>query len=365
MENKGDFNPRRIASENFRGFSFIQKDFLLPERDQAEIEKYWNSAEEDGESDSDNASSKFGQEPPPPAEPEKKKRPARKRKKKNKGADVKTPPTNSVAPSVASSESSIPDDSEEARDAITKKVPELLAPTDTTTNKQVTIPALHVAESVAIPNTSTNIMASPQSPKQPREDVAWQAAKSTPDDKKKAKPLQSKPQHQPYSLDRSKNQKYAPPMVQRQPVGTPGYMKQQQQRFPPKSEGWAGSNLQHYQHKPTQNATGGWQVAHHHNYPQQGQGLARQPKPVLQSTPKGPPPGSWAAKLQGIKTPSSAGPVQTRQQVPQSSRSDESVVSEVPPHPSSDWRQHTMSPSSKKAMISEPKLMGAWAARNK
>lgn len=88
---KEDHKPVRVDSTTFRGFSFVQHDFQLPERDATEVELYWKAiAEQDGESESDLASSKCGREihqPPElekqePLESEKKKR--RKKKKKNK-----------------------------------------------------------------------------------------------------------------------------------------------------------------------------------------------------------------------------------------------------------------------------------------
>mmetsp|Transcript_10577 Transcript_10577/g.25465 ORF Transcript_10577/g.25465 Transcript_10577/m.25465 type:complete len:804 (+) Transcript_10577:334-2745(+) len=83
---KEGHTPRRVASDTFRGFSFIQDDFCLPSRDANEIESYWKSIVEDGESDSDLASSKCDNEEDAvlPPSPEKKKRPPRKRKKKKK-----------------------------------------------------------------------------------------------------------------------------------------------------------------------------------------------------------------------------------------------------------------------------------------
>ena len=71
---------RRVDSNVFRGFSFIQSDFPLPERNSQEVDSYWNAqAEVDAESDSEVASSKcdFEEEEETP-----KKRPPRKRKKK-------------------------------------------------------------------------------------------------------------------------------------------------------------------------------------------------------------------------------------------------------------------------------------------
>jgi serine/threonine protein kinase len=78
------FQPRRVESEAFRGFSFIHDDFVLPERGIDEEQSYWESIEEDGESVSECASSKMGDEveslqSPPPSTS---KRPPRKRKKK-------------------------------------------------------------------------------------------------------------------------------------------------------------------------------------------------------------------------------------------------------------------------------------------
>lgn len=81
------FQPRRVESEAFRGFSFIHDDFVLPERGIDEEQSYWESIEEDGESVSECASSKMGDEvellqSPPPSTS---KRPPRKRKKKLAG----------------------------------------------------------------------------------------------------------------------------------------------------------------------------------------------------------------------------------------------------------------------------------------
>ena len=113
---KGEFTARRVESENFRGFSFIQPSFALPERDNKEIQAYWNSAEEDGESASEVASSKCDNEDRAPAEESKKKRPPRKRKKKKAdGAnDASTP--NTPAPSTKASASPPPSEPEEKVD---------------------------------------------------------------------------------------------------------------------------------------------------------------------------------------------------------------------------------------------------------
>lgn len=78
-----DFHPHRVDSKTFRGFSFIQDDFLLPERGDVEDQSYWESIQEDGESVSDCASSKMGEiEAAQQACQSSAKRPPRKRKKK-------------------------------------------------------------------------------------------------------------------------------------------------------------------------------------------------------------------------------------------------------------------------------------------
>ena len=55
-----DFKPRRCASDQFRGFSYIQSDFDLPERKDEEWDAYWNStADPDCDSASECASGVF------------------------------------------------------------------------------------------------------------------------------------------------------------------------------------------------------------------------------------------------------------------------------------------------------------------
>lgn len=86
---QGNFTPCKVRSDAFRGFSFVHDDFALPERRNSELDHYFNNEDiGDGESDSEVASSKVGdekeQELELPKEPEKKKRPPRKRNKKKK-----------------------------------------------------------------------------------------------------------------------------------------------------------------------------------------------------------------------------------------------------------------------------------------
>lgn len=91
------FNARRVESEAFRGFSFIQDDFCLPDRHGVEEQSYWDAVEEDGESVSDCASSKHDGDDPPVIEEtvaQRKKRPPRKRKpQKPAGQAVSTETT--------------------------------------------------------------------------------------------------------------------------------------------------------------------------------------------------------------------------------------------------------------------------------
>jgi p70 ribosomal S6 kinase len=106
-----NFSASRVESEHFRGFSFIQDDFVLPDRPDGEVKYYWETAEEDGESVSDCASSKHEGESVDPVIKEdtaaqKKKRPPRKRNRKKGAADSTscTPVSSAAATPVASAE---------------------------------------------------------------------------------------------------------------------------------------------------------------------------------------------------------------------------------------------------------------------
>jgi hypothetical protein len=89
------FLPKQCQSEAFKGFSFIQSDFVLPDRTDEQHDHYWNNFEADGESLSECASSIGGDDDRNLIQPvhiptlestpevsEKKKRPPRKRKNK-------------------------------------------------------------------------------------------------------------------------------------------------------------------------------------------------------------------------------------------------------------------------------------------
>ena len=110
------YQPKRVESEAFRGFSFIHDDFALPLRNEIEEKTYWESIEEDGESLSDCASSTMGNEPeiqsPTPS-----KRPPRKRKKKGVttpggNGDVTTTPIGTANNTPLGSTSNTPEPSE-------------------------------------------------------------------------------------------------------------------------------------------------------------------------------------------------------------------------------------------------------------
>jgi p70 ribosomal S6 kinase len=118
VDMSGDrFNAKRIESDAFRGFSFIQEDFVLPDRQDGDIQSYWDSVEGDGESLSDGASSKcdgeFGDALEETAN-QRKKRPPRKKKKKKpedesavgipaKAVGVPPPPSFETSPSPSAS----------------------------------------------------------------------------------------------------------------------------------------------------------------------------------------------------------------------------------------------------------------------
>ena len=182
---KEDHKPRRVASDTFRGFSFIQDDFCLPMRDANEIESYWKSIDEDGESDSDLASSKCGNEEAPPPEPAKKKRPPRKRKKKKKNADVAASET---ASNISVDTATTPVPSEPEGDAVAVAAPNTSKEMDSTnkdsTNptKQSTTPSVPESNASTTPVSSAAVkpQAVPKTsplpkPVVPAETEAWQS----------------------------------------------------------------------------------------------------------------------------------------------------------------------------------------------
>lgn len=166
------YRPRRVDSDAFRGFSFVHADFKLPDRDASEVESYWNSADGDGESLTECASSKLDQdELPLEITPPKKKRPPRKRKKKNASSAAATPaasvtstPAQSAAPSRASSPTPIPpaDSNGQLDTTELKKKLEIVSPV----KNEVTTPPKPVEQSQP-----------PKIPQQPKEE--WKTASSS------------------------------------------------------------------------------------------------------------------------------------------------------------------------------------------
>ena len=121
-----DFRARRVDSDKFRGFSFIHEDFQLPVRNSMDEKAYWEHIDEDGESASEAASSKMGDEPAPPVDPPKKKRPPRKRKKKKNGGanSTATTPLASTVNTPVASAANTPTPSEDG-ELLTEKLQQL------------------------------------------------------------------------------------------------------------------------------------------------------------------------------------------------------------------------------------------------
>jgi serine/threonine protein kinase len=153
------FCPRRVESNTFRGFSFIHDSFSLPERCKVEVDEYWKTAEEDGESVSDCASSKFdGDMPALDDELDKKKRPPRKRKKKK---DNTATANGTAIPSTAETPepSEVGDDTTNAHDEpktltefkpVELKAPEVTAPVDAKNS----VPVVETQSSPSAKNTT-------------------------------------------------------------------------------------------------------------------------------------------------------------------------------------------------------------------
>ena len=99
---RDEFSPRRCASHHFPGFSFVQEDFELPDREDDEFEKYWNNTEADGESASEVSAGAISDFDTTPGI---KKRPPRKRNK-NKATD----PSSNVEPESSSTKIVSPQD---------------------------------------------------------------------------------------------------------------------------------------------------------------------------------------------------------------------------------------------------------------
>ena len=371
--------PRRVDSSAFRGFSFIQEDFKLPERDEADIEKYWNSeADDDGESVSETASSKFemgntatdaSTTEEQQLQPEKKKRPPRKRKKK-KGAAGSTATasvaTKSPVPSVqgdkldsatdaATAPKATDPSSGESKTTDTKSTPTAAqTPTKTT-------PTLQPLAAKKAPSTTPNVTPVKANTRAP----AVQAA--------------AKPKPEPESWNSVGSTKKQGRNNQKGPATTNNI------RQSPVVSSTQQPMRTQQQTTPIQRPGGGW------GNPAGGVGVSSASTPTRPAAP----PGSWAARIQKptptittpspgwgttTKTPSSMvaeppqtpptgkvlhsgwGPPLQRQTPPPPPPPSQGVASRqistssigsnssgVPPSPSSDWRNHS-SPQVRRAL---------------
>lgn len=361
------YRPRRVESEAFRGFSFIQEDFDVPERDQDEIQSYWDSVEGDGESASECASSKVGEaEEPPEPVPEKKKRPPRKRKKKKKveenaantaNATILQKPevvrTISAESTPVQSEAGDEKDSADIQinpvhndvDPLSSQSDSVLDPTRLQQSSAMTEPFSLQQSSIGLgPSSVQSETSSTQASPQPKPvEEAWKgvssnkqkgASRSTPAHVRSSQPAQFRAS--PTNLAQQP-QRWA----ERIPKSNPANSSSQWSTVPPRLP------------------------------------AASRPTPWSQ-TAKQQKGGAWGRSA----TPKQSGW--------KNSPSRESINSgDVPHSPSSDWRQHSMSPSSPpkhivqptggqpwpslrddpplnpSATVSKPVLKGAWASRVK
>jgi p70 ribosomal S6 kinase len=304
-----DVKLRRCDSTAFRGFSFIQNEFILPERSEGDINNYWNAAgvEDDGESCSDTASSKCeGDEGgllQQPLQSPLKKRPPRKRKPKEKVAeetpmllikeDAKPPQTIPPPKTVELQNKETSDKAAPVREAAPKA--------DVTPSpwKEASKQVQQIPKPVAITPVAP--------PKQKTQGQTWQSVETGSSNKKNGSKKQQT----------QLNQQFATPSK------TPSHQQQQPQSRPgldPKLPAWT----------PTTVGT-----------PQRAAAAA---------------PGSWAARIQ-TSTPSSTvaqpyttPPVQKSVYQPSRGETLPTISNSMTPSPSSDWRSHS-SPVVQRAII--------------
>eukprot|EP00547_Thalassionema_nitzschioides_P005728 CAMPEP_0194219410 /NCGR_PEP_ID=MMETSP0156-20130528/25906_1 /TAXON_ID=33649 /ORGANISM="Thalassionema nitzschioides, Strain L26-B" /LENGTH=804 /DNA_ID=CAMNT_0038949063 /DNA_START=244 /DNA_END=2655 /DNA_ORIENTATION=+ len=284
------FLPQRVQSGAFRGFSFVHDDFVLPVRRNSELQRYWESYDEDGLSLSETASSKIelGEEKAAQDIPPKKKRPPRKRKKKIKAANNQLSPLPSENGEKAQIETPSPIVNGEGD--ISESVSIEKQNTDAVTNAAQTKLAKGTENK---PKVSKPTVGSKPKVTVPKEET-WAEVKSS-TRKKQALPLQ-----------------------------------------PQKAQPVTNVTSWNYQHNgPTDRN-------------QKPQGAQVQRNPYLQAQSKEtttyrPAAGSWAAMAHQQQTPKSK-PWPTQQnQIPASSaRPQRQTIPEVPPSPSSDWRRHNL-----------------------
>jgi serine/threonine protein kinase len=180
VEMSGDnFNARRIQSDAFRGFSFVQEDFVLPDRQDGDIKSYWDSIEGDGESLSDGASSKcdgeFGDALEDTANQRKKRPPRKKKKKKPEAESAVGAPVKAVDVTPAASTKTSPSSST----AYYTPAPSVVGSPARSENEDVKVPFKPV-EVVAIvaPEPPSRARAVPAAPPPPARKVvqeSWQS----------------------------------------------------------------------------------------------------------------------------------------------------------------------------------------------
>ena len=302
-----DHQPRRVASDTFRGFSFVQEDFLLPERDAEEVENYWKTAEEDGGSDSDLASSKCGREEgvsQPSPQSEKKKRPPRKKKKKKNlsetASTVSSFPDNTPTPSDTEGElNTLP--------SLVKKVTTLFQ-SDTRTGSNVSKQTNNIQK-----QSATTILRQSNN----KEDTEISNFPAT------------KTETPKYTL---------PPMVVAetwQSVNASG--DKSRNRLAGYNAASSGNR-----YSSTRRKHQSYQNPHQKNPHLTTPRHQDQPFPSTSTQPSSQSPGSWAARLQKPVLSSSAGS-SSRLDMKTSITPNSSFASmppPAPPSPSTDWRQH-------------------------
>eukprot|EP00977_Amphora_coffeiformis_P008200 scaffold1834_cov175-Amphora_coffeaeformis.AAC.6 len=332
---KDDFTPKRIESEHFRGFSFIQDGFVLPERDQKQLDAYWNAVDEDGESASEVASSKCEDEGIPPVVEPKKKRPPRK-KKKNRGADeaagsAPCTPAQSVVgsspPSEVGEEDGRPGDEVSKTPAVVKMV-------DTTHTKSPVKPVVTKTAEIS-QNGKANEKETPTASQKNKEEVkksppslnssskAWTPAAQQP----KAWSTPSAPKAVAPVLSST----IKPAVEQWQSVGS---AKEKLGNVNTRPTPWA----KNYAQTPRNN---GWNTVAPGST---GRGIPQQPGP--RTRPGGNPWGGPAsARVPPTPTRDDASSQSSDwRSHAMSGRVPPAPMSDIASSPSSDWRSHTISP---------------------
>ena len=378
---RGNFQPHKVESEAFRGFSFIRDDFILPERDANEERSYWDAVEDDGESLSETASSKLDLlegEAELEAAPAKKKRPPRKRKKKKggtPGSASSTPAgtaTNTPVASVANTpEPSEAGDLPEKLEALVVDASSpwkqaagtsAIAATPPSENPQQQasepVPLRMQRPAPSVPTAGVATLPPPPLPPPPKpvRTETWQAAGT----KKKKKKTPSRTPSKTEATQIAANQ------TGRRPT-------------PPGSSQWTAAKhptLQSTSHTNTQ--VNGWNAATRQLQQQR-------------SIPPQPESGGWSKNVSrapsaGASRPAQQPAARTHQWGASAASNNLPAVPPPPASPSSDWRQHPMSPRdvhgrplvrapqrepswpslggpplSGTSSPSKPKLQGAWA----